>query len=200
MSDFQQVPPEVRAFIAQQLQLLWDRTAEYPWHSRTRDRHLALIRSHAGFRFPTGADKQALEAWLRTQGAREAPTEEDLCECAYARLRALGIELPAEPELRRIVRTALHGFFDDPYQRVTAQLPETVRAALDALLVVGPDEAQSAFDRLKAEPSAPGVKPLQEEVAKLQTLRAIGVPAEALATAPFKVLQLLKDVPCQSPH
>jgi hypothetical protein len=55
-SNFQQVPPEVRTFIAQQLQLLWDCTAEYPWHSRTRDRHLALIRSRAGFRFPTSAD------------------------------------------------------------------------------------------------------------------------------------------------
>jgi hypothetical protein len=103
-SNFQQVPPEVRTFIAQQLQLLWDCTAEYPWHSRTRDRHLALIRSRAGFRFPTSADKQALEAWLQTQGARESPTEEDLCECAYARLRAWGIELPTEPELRRMVR------------------------------------------------------------------------------------------------
>ena len=36
------------------------------------------------------------------------------------------------------------------------------------------------------------MKPLQEEAAKLQTLRALGVPAEALATAHFKVLQLLK--------
>jgi Domain of unknown function (DUF4158) len=56
-SDFQQVPPEVRTFIAQQLQLLWDQTVDYPWHSSTRDRHLALIRHHAGWRFPTGQDK-----------------------------------------------------------------------------------------------------------------------------------------------
>ena len=33
---------------------------------------------------------------------------------------------------------------------------------------------------------------LQQELTKLQTLRAIGVPAEALAEVPFKVLQLLK--------
>jgi TnpA family transposase len=190
--DLQHVPEAIRTFIAQQLQLLWDHTGDYPRHPSTRDVHLALIRQHTGFRFPTGQDKQTLETWLRLHGAPEAPTEEDLCECTYARLRALRIELPAEPELRRIVRAALRGFFDDLYQRVTAQLPETVRAALDALLVVGPDEAQSAFDRLKAEPSAPGVKPLQEEVTKLQTLRTLGVPAEALATVPLKVLQLLK--------
>ena len=63
--------------------------------SRTHDGHLALIRQHTGFRFPTGQDKQALERWLRTYGAPDAPTEEELRECAYARLRALGIELPA---------------------------------------------------------------------------------------------------------
>jgi Domain of unknown function (DUF4158) len=190
--DLRQVPEAVRTFIAHQLQLLWDHTADYPRHPSTRDLHLALIRQHTGFHFPTGQDKQALEMWLRLHGAPEAPTEEELCECAYARLRACGIELPAEAELRRIVRAALHGFFDDWYQRVTAQLTETVRATLDALLVVGPDETQSAFDRLKAEPSAPGVKPLRQEVAKLQILRAIGVPAESLAAVPFKVLQTLK--------
>jgi TnpA family transposase len=190
--DLQQVPEAVRTFIAHQLQLLWDQTADYPWLSSTHDRHLALIRHHAGWRFPTGQDKQALETWLQTQGAPEAPTEKDLCECACARLRAFRIELPAEAELRRIVRAALRGFFDDLYQRVTVQLSETVRATLDELLVVGPDETQSAFDRLKAEPSAPGVKPLQQEVTKLRTFRALGVPPEALAIVPFKVLHTLK--------
>jgi hypothetical protein len=191
-ADLPQVPQEIRTFIAHQLELLWDHTVDYPWHSSTRDRHLALIRQHLGWRFPTGQDKQALEIWLRTHGAPEAPTEAALCECAYARLQRLGIELPAEQELQRIVRAALHGFFHEVHQRVAAQLSETVRTSLDQLLVVGSDDAQSAFDQLKAEPSAPGVQHLQQELTKLQTLRAIGVPAEALAEVPFKVLQLLK--------
>jgi hypothetical protein len=105
-----QVPPVVRTFIAHQLQLLWDETTNYPRHPRTRDVHVALIRQHTGFRFPTGQDKQELETWLRTHGAPDAPTEEDLRECAYARLRALGIELPAIQELHRIVQAALRGF------------------------------------------------------------------------------------------
>jgi Domain of unknown function (DUF4158) len=190
--DLRQVPEGVRTFIAHQLQLLWDHTADYPRHPSTRDVHLALIRQFTGVRFPIGQDKYALETWLRRHGAPEAPTEEALCECAYTRLRTCGIELPAEAELGRMVRAALHGFFDDLYQQVMAQLPETVRVALDALLVVGPDEMQSAFDRLKAEPSAPGVRPIQQEVAKLQTLRAIGVPAASLAAVPFIVIQTLK--------
>ena len=51
--ELQQVPHTVRTFLAHQLQLLWDATAEYPWRSSTRDRHVALIRHYAGFRFPT---------------------------------------------------------------------------------------------------------------------------------------------------
>ena len=39
--DFGQVPEAVRTCIAHQLQLLWDHTEDYPWHSRTHDRHLA---------------------------------------------------------------------------------------------------------------------------------------------------------------
>lgn len=143
--NLQQVPEAIRTFIAHQLQLLWDHTADYPRHHSTRDAHLTLIRQHTGFRFPTGQDKQALETWLHIYGAVEAPTEEDLCECAYARLRALGLELPAESELWRIVRAALRGFFDDLYQEVTAQLSATVRTTLDALLMVASDEGRSAF-------------------------------------------------------
>jgi TnpA family transposase len=190
--DFRQVPQDVKTCIAHQLHLLWDCTEHYPWRSGTHDAHLALIRHPTAFRYPTGQDKRELEQWLRTQGAQDAPTEDELQECAYARLRTLAIELPAEQELQRIVRAALHGFFQDLYTRIMTPLSQEVRTALDQLLLVPPGATQSRFEQLKAEPSAPGVKHLQEEITKLQTLRALGVPAEALAVVPFKVLQTLK--------
>jgi len=190
--DFRHVPQDVKTFIAHQLHLLWDCTEHYPWRSGTHDAHLALIRHHTAFRYPTWQDKRELEQWLRTQGAQDAPTEDELQECAYARLRTLAIELPAEQELQRIVRAALRGFFQDLYTRITTHLSQEVRTALDQLLLVPPGETQSRFEQLKAEPSAPGVKHLQEEITKLQTLRALGIPAEVLAGVPFKVLQTLK--------
>ena len=105
----------------------------------------------------------------------------------------LGIELPARHEFHRIVQAALRGFFQDVYDRVTARL--------SASSLVPPwmhsswwssEETQSLFDQLKAEPAAPGVKHLQQEVTKLQTLRRLALPAEALADVPLKVLQLFK--------
>jgi Domain of unknown function (DUF4158) len=53
-NDLRQVPEAVRTFIAHQLQLLWDHTADYPRHPSTRALHLALIRQDTGCRFPTG--------------------------------------------------------------------------------------------------------------------------------------------------
>jgi hypothetical protein len=133
-----------------------------------------VIRHYTGFRFPTAQDKDALKIWLRTQCVPEAPTDAALCECTSTRLRTLHIELPTGAEMQRTVRAALHGFFQDVHQRVTARISEPVRTALDRLLVVSPGESQSAFEHLKAEPSAPGIKPLQQKTAKLQTLRASG--------------------------
>ena len=61
-------------------------------------------------------------------------------------------------EFSRIVQAALRGFFQDVYDRVVVRLSAPVCTALDALLVVDSEETQSLFDRLKAEPAAPGVK------------------------------------------
>ena len=47
------------------------------------------------------------------------------------------------------------------------------------------------FDKLKAEPAAPGVKHLQDVCTTLQRLRAVGLPPDALADIPAKVLQTL---------
>jgi hypothetical protein len=109
-----QGPEAVRTFIAHQIGLLWDRTADYPWHSTTHGRHLAVVRQQTGFRFPTSQDKQALEIWLQTHGAPEAPAEEELREYAYTRLRTLGIELPAEQEMQRGCTGSLMEFFLGP--------------------------------------------------------------------------------------
>jgi hypothetical protein len=64
-----QIPEEVRAFVAGQLGLLWDSSDAYTWHGSTLDYHLAQIRQHSGWRFPTAQDKEDLENWLRIQEA-----------------------------------------------------------------------------------------------------------------------------------
>jgi len=187
-----EVPAVIKSFIARQLNLLWDPSGQYPWDARTRRSHFAWIRRHTGFRFPLAQDKEALENWLRQQGAREADTEEDLFDCALERLRGLRIELPAEKELRRIVNAALSGFFQDVYHQITEQLSSLIRENADKLLIVPTGESVSYFDKLKEDPDRAGLKSLTHEISKLQTLRSVGVLTKHFTNIPFKVIQRLK--------
>jgi Domain of unknown function (DUF4158) len=151
-----QIPEEVRAFVAAQLGLLWDSSEAYSWQGSTFDYHLAQIRQHSGWRFPTAQDKEELENWLRNQGAKEAHTADALFDSACGRLRSLRVELPAEGELERVVNAALNGFFQDMYRRISDALAPDVRAGIDALLAVPESAAVSGFEGLKADPGYPG--------------------------------------------
>lgn len=86
----------------------------------------------------------------------------------------------------------MKGFFQDLYRLISSRLTANVRTALDQLLVVADGEAVSAFEKLKADPSAAGVDNLKKEITKLQTLRTVGIKVEDLADVPPKVLHLLK--------
>lgn len=191
-AHFSDVSPVVRSFIADQLNLLWDLTEHYPWHSGTRDYHFALIRHYTAFRFPTGQDKEDLEQWLQEEAALEVYTEEELFACALKRLRLLHIELPTEKELRRIVHAALHSFFQDVYSQVVDRLSFKIRERLDELLIVPEGETFSPFDKVKGEAEQAGVENLKKEMSKVQTLRSTNIRPEHFHNLPFKVIQLLK--------
>ena len=186
-----EVPDSIKSFIAQQLNLSGNLSAQYPWQTRTRDNHFAGIRQYTGFRFPTAADKENLDDWLRRDAAYQAMTFATLLEQAIERLRGLCIELPAESELTRIVNSALNGFFVDVHHLLTQRLSKTVRASCDKLLKVADNESTSIFEWVKTPAGAPGVDNLQKEITKLQTLRKVGVTKECLTPMPFQVQKIL---------
>ncbi len=190
-SSLNEVPTQVKLFTAQQINLSADLSGHYPWDTTTRDNHLAQIRQHTGFRFPTATDKEDLSNWLRQEGAILAITFSDLFECAIHRLRSLCIELPSEKELIRLVNSALNGFFLDVHLKVAQQLDESIKRNLDGLLGVPEDESFSTFEKVKVPPGTVGVKSMQKEVQKLQTLRDTGITQEHLMNIPFKVQKLL---------
>jgi len=188
-----EIPTDVRLFIAKQLNLHEDLSMRYPWDSRTFGYHLASIRQQIGFRFPQAQDKEDLENWLRQEGTLQAITSADLFECAVQRFRSLRIELPSEKELQRIVNAALNGFFSDVHHKITRQLDDNVRKAIDGLLTVSEGESFSTFEKLKSFARTSSVKNLQKEIIKLQQLRSIGISKEYLRDVPFEVQKLLKQ-------
>jgi hypothetical protein len=182
------VPIVVKHFIATQLnvdELAFD---DYPWSSRTRDNHLALIREEMGYRFASAVEKQQLEEWLCDEGTKKVQTHEDLCELAIGRLSILQIELPTERELHRIVSSALYAFFQRVYRVVSDRLSLKTRQMLDDLIVVADGETQSALDQLKREPKQAGVDNLDKEITKFKMLTSIDLPTELFAGIPAKVM------------
>jgi hypothetical protein len=187
-----EIPPDVRAFVAGQLGLLWDHSDGYQWETSTRDYHIAQVRYHTGWRFPTIEDKDELERWLRAEGALQAHTADLLFGVACRRMRNLQIELPSERELRRIVSAALAGFFQDIHQRVTDAIGSDVRPRIDDLLMLPDDEIVSTFEELKSEVGKAGVRNFRAEIARLKIIRAIGLSPEPFSALPWKVLQALR--------
>jgi integrase len=101
------------------------------------------------------------------------------------------------------VCVALHRFIHEVYPCVTSRRSNTVRAALDQLLVLTPGASLVIFDQLKAEPSDHDVRHLQREatIPPRQYLPALLKAEELLAlydrvwharyAAPMVMLKLL---------
>ena len=70
---------------------------------------------------------------------------------------------------------------------MTQRLDERIRSNLDQLLIVPGNEFVSTFEKVKAPPGTVGVKSIQKEIEKLQTLRATGITEGHLMNIPFKV-------------
>jgi len=186
-----EVPVDVKSFIAKQLNFVGDPSEEYPWDTRTRFNHFALLRQYTGFRASTAKNKEYLSNWLRQEGALSAITFSDLFECAIQRLRSLRIELPSEKELIRVVNSALTGFFSDVHQQVAKRLDEQICQKIDQLLIVPEDESFSTFEKVKNPPGPVGVESLKKEIQKLHTLRDVGISIEHLMNIPFNVQKVL---------
>lgn len=165
-SSLKETPTDVKLFIANQLNLEGNPSTQYPIETRTRDNHLAMIRQHTGFRFPTAEDKENLALWLRDKGAFDSYTFADLFESAILRLRSLQIELPAEKELTRVVNAALNGFFYDVHLKVESQISEAVREKIDQLLIVPEDDAVSIFEKVKSSVGPIGLNSRHKELLK----------------------------------
>jgi len=178
--------------VAGQIRLRWDCSDGYAWSGSTRGFHLAQIRQHTGWRFPTARDKDELETWIRTQGAIDAHTADALFAVACDRLRQQRVELPAEGELQRVVHSALNGFFQDIQRRISDALTAEAQASIEALLIVPAAATVSGFEELKADPGKPGVDNLHIEIHKLAKLRAPGVSGDPFTGMPWKSRQLLE--------
>ena len=174
---------------------------------RTAKRLRTEIRAHFGFREATVADAQMLAAWLRDHVAAEAGGQiEPLIERLEARCRELSIEPPAADRVERIARTALRAHEERFHADIYAQLSPAVRGRLDELLGSAEGEsvtgsAPAALLTLRGNPRHPSLASMQEELAKLELIRRMGLPTDLFNhTSPRDLERCRRRVTVEAPY
>ena len=188
--DATEIDAQAIRALSEQLDLPIPNDDEAVLSDRTAERLRAEIRSRFDFREATVADADNLASWLCDQvigalGREIAP----LIERLEARCRELALEPPTVERMERIARSAVRAYDDRFHARTVERLSSATRERLDALLrPEGSDEAANDDEasrqasavllKLLGNPGRPSLASLQDELAKLDLLRGIGLPLD----------------------
>ena len=173
---------------------------EGKWSERTERHQRAPIREHCGFRPFHAEDEPTLVAWLSERVTSPNPEAEVLKIAAYDHLRSQCLEPPATERLRRLLRMAVEQRQERLVTETVTQLSPATRAALDALVKTQAPEDAADADQMPLFPmrselaavkdgaGAVSVKTVLDEIAKLEHLRALGLPEGLFRDVPVKLL------------
>jgi TnpA family transposase len=209
-----EVDPQGIATLSQQLNVRAPVDGEAFLVGRTAERIRSEIRVRFGFREATVADADALNEWLRDHAAAEAGGEiEAMVERLEARCRELTIEPPTVERVERIARAALRAheerFHADIYGRLSAAMRERLDELLGSAEGEGdrseaeeiPGSAPTALLKLRGNPGRPSLASMQEELAKLDLIRRMDLPADLFDHAsPRDLERCRRRVAVEAPH
>ena len=177
------IPRVVRAFVAEQLGIDEALYESYNWQGRAIKHHRAAIRQRLAFRPMQLSDNEPLKQWLM---ATVLPQVVEPCliqQSLYAELKARQIEPATAGRLKRLLNSAQHQFEVQTCETIMQQLPKACRRALDGLSgpqsdswLLDPDEI--VLNQLKQEAGGVGLKSLQAELSKLETIQQLTLPAD----------------------
>ena len=180
---------------------------------RTLERHRAEIRALFGFREPTNADSQALTAWLRIQRVDSLHDHERLTQLLAARCQELAIEQPSMERIDRIVRSAVAAQDELFCAKIFDRLSPATRTRLEALLrpaVVdghNPEHeevsgtAPAILLQLASDAGRPSLASVQDELAKLELIRRLELPADLFDHAlPQELERYRQRVAIEAPY
>lgn len=196
----QEVPEAAIQHLAQQAGIDPADWWRYDWKGRTIKSHRAEIRSLLGFREATTADSDAMVVWLQEHCINERKPER-VKAAALVRFRELHVEPPTPDRVDRLVRSAIANHEDALCASVMERLSADTRARLQTLLQpiaeaapeqLNNSEAQltrAPLHGLRNEPGKPCLQTIEEELAKLELVRLIALPADLFAETPAKILQ-----------
>jgi len=149
---------------------------------------------HLGFRVATISNQEKFTAWLTSNVAHAERRPERVRDELLAQFRAERIEPPTAGRVLRMVRSALRTAEQSWALQISERLDPTVTARLLNLLVAESDEdhpgtlAESVLGLIKSAPGNVSLDSMMVEIAKLEAVRAVGLPADLFADVVPKVL------------
>jgi hypothetical protein len=180
-----EIDHEVIEHIAHRLDVASPPEGAFNLSDRTWERHRAEIRTLFGFREPTNADSEALTAWLRLQRLDPLHDHERIAQLLVTRCQELAIELPSKERIDRIVRSTVAAQEEFFCAQTFNRLSPATRTRLEALLRPANPEreemsgtAPAILLQLCGDPGRPSLGSVQDELAKLELIRRLELPAD----------------------
>jgi TnpA family transposase len=208
-----EIEPQAVDRVARQLGIETTPHDGFDLAARTWKRHRAEIRAIFGYREATVADAEALEDWLRDQAAVVGAVPDHLVVQLEARCRELAIEPPSADRVDRVIRTAIRAHEERLFTCIRDRLVPETRARLEALLQPEtnaeggsdgngqPVVAPALLLQLRADPGRPSLAGVQAELARLELVRGIKLPADLFdQVLPQEQERYRRRVAVEAPH
>ena len=163
------------------------------WAGSTGKYHRAEIRCFLGYREARTSDLRSLFVWLRSAVLVESWDLEHAKARLFEHCRDLRVEPPTADRVDRLVRSAVHAHEKRLCSAAYSRLSPATCTHLDDLLalprVSTSGEPTVALNLLKADPGAASLASIQEQLTKLEVIRALALPKDLFAGVAPQVLR-----------
>ncbi len=198
----QAVPQAIVEHLAQELGISPQSWSNYAWDSRTITYHRTEIRRILGFREATVEDGETLVAWL-CQGILSYTHHPDHIQSAvYQWFQQSGIEPPSLERLDRLIKSAIHNFEVGFCNSILARISSTTCERLEAMIrpvqseisdnkpqETLSDASRTGLHELRRDTGGATLENLLNEIARLNQVRELKLPADLFVGCAPKVLQ-----------
>ncbi|WP_459947540.1 DUF4158 domain-containing protein [Desulfocastanea catecholica] len=192
-----EVGKDILANIAEQVGVPVETWHDLDWEGRTIKRHRADIREWCGFREVTLSDFDIFKTWLVEEVIPWEYRADRVREFLSLRCRDLRIELPASDHISRLIQSALQEHETSFCKAIFRCLDSATLSSMNSLLQLqflrGEEPEWTMWQSLKADPGKAGLESIKEAVARLQTVREIGLPENLFQTFSPKLLERPND-------
>lgn len=167
---------------------------------RTLERVRSEIRRFYGYREATVHDARHLTTWLCDNAVAHTRNHNQLIEALENECRKRRLEPPTLDRLERIARSAVRAYEERFYAQTLARLSPLTRTRLDELLESTNEQGDDVADQpqarlivLRRDAGRASVKSLRDEMAKIDIIRNLQLPADLFDHALPHELELYRS-------